>query len=291
MKIVRVMNNNVVGALDEKGREIIVLGKGIGFQKHAGDLVEESKIEKIFCLPEQLSEPTKSQFEKLVEEIPYEYVAYADEIIKEATKTLGKKLNKNIYITLTDHLHFAIERYRQNIHFQNALLWEVKKFYSKEYALGLKALELLKEKEGVELAVDEAAFIALHIVNAEMDGNMTQTLGMPGMLKDMLNIVRYTFQMELDDDSLSYERFVTHLKFFIQRAVNRQYYPSEDAELYELYRNKVPKCYDCARKIKKYMEEKTGLEVTEEEVMYLTIHISRVIRQNSTDRGTDRTTE
>lgn len=291
MKIVRVMNNNAVGSLDEEGREIIVLGKGIGFQRHAGDPVEESKIEKIFCLPEHLSEPTKSQFEKLVEEIPYEYVTYADEIIRDASGTLGKKLNKNIYITLTDHLHFAIERYRHNIQFQNALLWEVKKFYSREYEIGLKALALLKEKEGVDLAVDEAAFIALHIVNAEMDGNMTQTLGMPGMLKDMLNIVRYTFQMELDDDSLSYERFVTHLKFFIQRAVNRQYYPSEDAELYELYMKKVPKCYECARKIKKYMEEKTGTEVTDEEVMYLTIHISRVIRQNSTDRSTDSTTE
>lgn len=209
MKIVKIMNNNVVDALDEREREIIVLGKWIGFQKHAEDLVEESRIEKIFRLPEQ----SKSQFEKLVEEIPYEYVKYTDEIVRESTEILGKKLNKNIYITLTDHLHFAIERYRQNIHFQNALLWEVKKFYSREYEIGLKALELLKKKEGVELSVDEAAFIALHIVNAEMDGNMTQTLGMPGMLKDMVNIVRYTFQVELDEDSLSYERFVTHLKF------------------------------------------------------------------------------
>jgi len=283
MKIVKVMNNNVVDALDERDREIIVLGRGIGYQKHPGDTVEEFRIEKIFRLPEQ----SKSQFEKLVEEIPYEYVKYTDEIVREATEVLGKKLNKNIYITLTDHLHFAIERYRQNICFQNALLWEVKKFYSREYAVGLKALKLLKEKEDVELSVDEAAFIALHIVNAEMDGNMTQTLGTPGMLKDMLNIVRYTFHMELDEDSLSYERFVTHLKFFIQRALNRQYYPSEEAELYELYKKKVPKCYDCARKIKKYMEEKTGTEVTDEEVMYLTIHISRVIRQNSIDAETE----
>lgn len=279
MKIVKVMNNNVVNALDERKREIIVLGKGIGFKKHAGDLVEKSRIEKIFRLPEQ----SKSQFEKLVDEIPYEYVKYTDEIVGKASESLGRKLNKNIYITLTDHLHFAIERHRRNIHFQNALLWEVKKFYSEEYAIGLEALELIRKKEGVELPVDEAAFIALHIVNAEMDGDITQTLGIPGMLKDMVNIVRYTFRIELNEDSLSYERFLTHLKFFIQRAVNRQYYPSEDAELYELYKKKVPKCYDCAKKIKKYMEEKTDTEVTEEEEMYLTIHISRVIRQSGTD--------
>lgn len=277
MKIVKIMNNNVVSALDEKEREIIILGKGIGFQKHTGDVIEESAIEKIFRLPEQ----SKSQFEKLVEEIPYEYVKYTDEIVKEAAETLGKKLNKNIYITLTDHLHFAIERYRQNINFQNALLWEIKKFYSKEYQIGLKALELIKAQEGIELSVDEAAFIALHIVNAEMDGNLSQTIGTPGMLKDMLNIVRYTFRMELDEDSLSYERFVTHLKFFIQRALNRQYYPSEESELYEIYRKKSPKSFECAKKIKKYMEEKTSIEVTDEEILYLTIHISRVIRRNN----------
>lgn len=274
MKIVKIMNNNVVNALDEKNREIIVLGKGIGFQKRKGDEIEVAKVEKVFRLPDQ----SKSQFEKLVEEIPYVYVKYTDEIVKEAEETLGKKLNKNIYITLTDHLHFAIERYRKNIIFQNALLWEIKKFYGKEYNIGLKVLELLKEQENVELSVDEAAFIALHIVNAEMDGDLSQTISMPGMIKDMLDIVRYTFQMDLDEDSLSYERFVTHLKFFIQRAINRQYYPDEDNELYELFQKKSPKAHDCAKKIKKYMEKKTDTEVTDEELMYLTVHIDRVIR-------------
>lgn len=277
MKIVKVMNNNAVSARDEENCEIVVLGKGIGFQKLTGDDIEESKIEKIF----RLSKQSKSQFEKLVEEIPYEFVEYTDEIVREAAETLGKKLNKNIYITLTDHLYYAIERYRENICFQSALLWEIKKFYGREYEIGIRALELLKEKEGVELPVDEAAFIALHIVNAEMDGDLLQTAGMPAMIKDMLNIVRLTFQMELDEDSLSYERFVTHLKFFIQRSLKSQYYPSDELDFYELYRKKAPKSYECARKLKIYMEEKTGTEVTDEELMYLTVHISRVVNRNS----------
>mgnify|MGYP002509796356 FL=1 len=283
MKIAKIMNNNVVSALDEGNREIIVLGKGIGFQKHNGDLIDEAKVEKIF----RLSEPARSKFEKLVEEIPYEYVSYTDEIVREATETLGMELNKNIYITLTDHLHFAIERYRRNITFQNALLWEIKRFYSREYEVGLKAVELLKEREGVALSVDEAAFIALHIVNAEMDINLSRTLSVPGMIKDLLNIVRYTFHVDLDEESLSYERFVTHLKFFIQRTLKRQCYPTEELELYELYRKKAPKSYECAKKIKKYMEEKTDTEVTDEEMMYLTVHISRVIKETGAEAGAE----
>ena len=283
MKIAKIMNNNVVSALDEGNREIIVLGKGIGFQKHNGDLIDEAKVEKIF----RLSEPARSKFEKLVEEIPYEYVSYTDEIVREATETLGMELNKNIYITLTDHLHFAIERYRRNITFQNALLWEIKRFYSREYEVGLKAVELLKEREGVALSVDEAAFIALHIVNAEMDINLSRTLSVPGMIKDLLNIVRYTFHVDLDEESLSYERFVTHLKFFIQRTLKRQCYPTEELELYELYRKKAPKSYECEKKIKKYMEEKTDTEVTDEEMMYLTVHISRVIKETGAEAGAE----
>ncbi len=283
MKIAKIMNNNVVSALDEGNREIIVLGKGIGFQKHNGDLIDEVKVEKIF----RLSEPARSKFEKLVEEIPYEYVSYTDEIVREATETLGMELNKNIYITLTDHLHFAIERYRRNITFQNALLWEIKRFYSREYEVGLKAVELLKEREGVALSVDEAAFIALHIVNAEMDINLSRTLSVPGMIKDPLNIVRYTFHVDLDEEGLSYERFVTHLKFFIQRTLKRQCYPTEELELYELYRKKAPKSYECAKKIKKYMEEKTDTEVTDEEMMYLTVHISRVIKETGAEAGAE----
>lgn len=283
MKIAKIMNNNVVSALDEGNREIIVLGKGIGFQKHNGDLIDEVKVEKIF----RLSEPARSKFEKLVEEIPYEYVSYTDEIVREATETLGMELNKNIYITLTDHLHFAIERYRRNITFQNALLWEIKRFYSREYEVGLKAVELLKEREGVALSVDEAAFIALHIVNAEMDINLSRTLSVPGMIKGLLNIVRYTFHVDLDEEGLSYERFVTHLKFFIQRTLKRQCYPTEELELYELYRKKAPKSYECAKKIKKYMEEKTDTEVTDEEMMYLTVHISRVIKETGAEAGAE----
>lgn len=277
MKVRKVINNNVVSALDDKDREIIVLGKGIGFQKTGGDEIEEKRIEKIF----QLSTAANSKFEELVAEIPYEYIKYTDEIVKEATKALGKKLSRNIYITLTDHLHFAIERYRKNILFQNALLWEIKKFYSREFEVGLYAVSLIKEKEGIELSVDEAAFIALHIVNAEMDGDMAYTANAPKMLMDMLNIVKYTFRVTLDEDSLSYERFVTHLKFFIQRAINHSYYPEEESELYNLYRKKCPKAYNCAKKIRKYMEKETGNPVTDEEIMYLTVHISRIIDRDN----------
>lgn len=277
MKVVKVINNNVVSSLDEKEREVIVLGKGIGFHKNPGDTIDDGAVEKVFRLPNA----SQNQFEKLVEEIPYEYVKYVDEIVKYATERLGKKLNKSVYITLTDHISFAIERNRQGINFSNALLWEIRKFYGPEFEIGKHALEILKEGLDVELPIDEAAFIALHIVNAEMDGQIGHAMSMPSMLKDVINIVKYTFQMELDEENLSYERFMTHLKFFLQRAVSNAFYPTDaDDDFYEAIRLKHAKEYSCAQRISSYVAAKTGYTASEEELIYLTVHISRIIRRN-----------
>ncbi|SEW39546.1 BglG family transcription antiterminator LicT [[Clostridium] fimetarium] len=276
MRIIRILNNNVVSSLDEKNNEIVVMGKGIGFQKKQGEEIEDAKIEKIFRMPHT----NASQFERLVEEMPYEQVKVADEIIGYAKDTLGKKLNKNIYITLTDHLNFALERQKQGITFQNALLWEIERFYNIEFQIGCKAIEIIKERLNVELTKDEAGFFALHIVNAEMDiGDMHQAMEMPGIIKDILNIVKYTFGIEIDENTLSYERFITHLKFFVQRAVTNQCYPTDDEEFVKSQINKFPQAYGCAVRIKEYMQKKMKYDTGEEELMYLTMHISRIVRR------------
>lgn len=280
MQILRVINNNVISSLDAEKREVVVMGRGIGFQKKAGDTIEDEKIEKVFHLPREHT----NQYERLVSDMPYEHIKMAEEIIQYAGKTLNRHLNKNIYITLTDHLNFAVERQKQGVIFQNALLWETKKFYKEEFEIGLKAIELVREKIGVVLPEDEAGFIALHIVNAEMDGDIKQAGSMPEMIKDMLNIVRYTFGIEIDESTLSYERFVTHLKFFLQRAVQGVCYDNEDPELSESIRKRYTKEYACARKIRDYVRQRIDYVVSEEELTYLTMHIARIIRRDRAER-------
>ncbi len=53
-----------------------------------------------------------------------EYMELSEKIIQYAKHKLGKKLNDSIYISLTDHIHFAIERYNLNLPIKNELLWE-----------------------------------------------------------------------------------------------------------------------------------------------------------------------
>lgn len=273
MQIIKVINNNVISSEDDKGKEIVVMGKGIGFGKKAGEEIEETKIEKVFSLPDE----STSQFMQVVKDMPYEYIRTAELVIAYARETLGYHLSKNIYVTLTDHLGYAIERKRQGIVVANELSWEMKKFYNAEFQVGLKALDIVKQELDVELPEDEAGFIAMHLVNAQMGGQMNQSRNMPAMIKDILNIVRYTFQVELDEKSLSYERFVTHLRFFVQRVISREDSERNDEEFDQLIADRFPHSYECAQKIKNYMKKKLDYEVSDVEISYLAVHIHRVI--------------
>ena len=273
MQIIKVINNNVISSEDEKGKEIVVMGKGIGFGKKAGEEIDETKIEKVFSLPDE----STSQFMQVVKDMPYEYIRTAELVIAYARETLGYHLSKNIYVTLTDHLGYAIERKRQGIVVANELSWEMKKFYNAEFQVGLKALDIVKQELDVELPEDEAGFIAMHLVNAQMGGQMNQSRNMPAMIKDILNIVRYTFQVELDEKSLSYERFVTHLRFFVQRVISREDSERNDEEFDQLIADRFPRSYECAQKIKSYMKKKLDYEVSDVEISYLAVHIHRVI--------------
>ena len=109
--------------------------------------------------------------------------------------------------------------------------------------MGLYALRLIKERLDVELPEDEAGYIALHFVNAEYGTNIKDAFRFPNQLKDILQITSDELGIVLDERTLHYERFVTHLKFLLQRVYRRELLPNEENELAELMRTKYPKEY------------------------------------------------
>lgn len=272
MKILKVINNNVASAYDEDGKEIVVMGKGIAFQKRSGDKLDESLIEKKYSLPDE----STSKFESLVKDMPYEHITTASRIISYAGEVLSIPLNQNIYITLTDHLNFAIERVRQGIFIENALLWEIKRFYPEEFQIGMKALDIVERDLGITLSEDEAGFFALHIVNARMGGDMHKTMDLPRIIKDITNVVNYTFGKIPNESNLYYERFVTHLKFFLERVMKGIDYEEGNDDFNEIVRKKYPESYRCALRIRSYLKARLQYDVPDEEVTYLTMHIQRI---------------
>lgn len=273
MIVHKVLNNNIVSSLDERGREVLLVGRGLGWQAKPGEAIDKKKIDKIFRMDTGAS---TEKLKQLFLEVDVEVIELSARIIDYARETLKKKLNKNVYITLTDHISFAIERMKQGITFRNALQWETSKLYPAEYAIGLYALELIQKTMQVEFPKDEAGSIALHIVNAEYDCNMNYTQQMTEIIQNSLNIVRYAFHMEFDEQSLDYQRFTTHLLFFAQRALDHKLMDGGPDEMYELMKKKNPRQFRCAEKIQDYLKKQYNFTLTAEEITFLTVHIVRV---------------
>lgn len=275
MKITRIFNNNAICAVNPRRQELILLGSGIGFEKKKGDPVDIEKIEKEFFLK---SKNVAGKLYALLAQIPMEYMSVSESIIKDAKEELGVELNENIYITLTDHISFAVTRYLNGLEFKNALLWEIKKFYSSEYKVALKALETINNQFNVKLLDDEAGAIALHIVNAELGSEMEETVEITQLIQKVLNIVRYHFKVDFNDDSLHYIRFITHLKFFAYRLFKTRSTPVEnnDTEFQEIIKAKYKEEYQCSLKIADQIRHYYQKDLTEEDLVYLSVHIRRV---------------
>lgn len=271
--IEKVINNNIISAYEKSGAEVIVMGRGIGFKKKQGEIVPADQISKIFRIK---SRTLTEQFKELLANMPLERVRISDEIISHAKDHLKLKLNQSIYVTLTDHINFAIERVSQGIEPQNALLWEIKRFYPQEFQLGIYALELIHDRLGILLPEDEAGFIALHFVNAEYGTDIRDAVKFPDQMQAIVDIVERDLGILLDESSLHYERFMTHIKFLIQRIYRKELLFSEDRELSLLMQRKYPREYQCSVKVAEYIMQATGSRLSEEEIMYLSVHIRRV---------------
>lgn len=271
--IEKVINNNIISAYEKSGAEVIVMGRGISFKKKQGEVVPADQISKIFRIK---SRTLTEQFKELLANMPLERVRISDEIISHAKDHLKLKLNQSIYVTLTDHINFAIERVSQGIEPQNALLWEIKRFYPQEFQLGIYALELIHDRLGILLPEDEAGFIALHFVNAEYGTDIRDAVKFPDQMQAIVDIVERDLGILLDESSLHYERFMTHIKFLIQRIYRKELLSSEDRELSLLMQRKYPREYQCSVKVAEYIMQATGSRLSEEEIMYLSVHIRRV---------------
>lgn len=275
MKVKKVINNNIVQSTDEFGKDVLVIGKALGFKKKPGDAIDQTLIEKVYTSNKDM--PT-NKLTELLAKVELEHVQVANEIINFAKASLGKKLSENIYLTLTDHIDYAIERYHNGLPIKNALLWEIKRFYNHEFLIGKEALNIIEAKLGIKLPEDEAGFIALHIVNAELDmSQVSEVSNMTKIIQNILNIIKYHYKIDLDKYSLNYERFITHLKFFIHRLYRGVELESDkDAGFLFILKERYKDEYQCALKIRDYIMKEFHRDLKEDEMIYLTIHIRRI---------------
>lgn len=277
MVIGKILNNNVVVSTNDAGEEVIYMGSGIAFKKKIGDVIDDAFVEKEFVLKDSF---TANQFQQLFADIPAEEVEAVKQVVDEAEQVLGVELSPNIYLTLTDHIHYALMRAREGIEIPNPLLFETRKFYPKEYAIAAKAVERFEKNFGVSLPEAEKGFIAFHIVNSEQaNGTMETTMQAVEIVRDVLAIISRFYGKVFNPDSLNYQRITTHLHYFAQRYLSDDLSGEKDEFLFELIQAKYPKAFQTVQRINEYLIKTYGKPIGESEMIYLTIHIERVVNE------------
>ena len=91
MRIENVINNNIVSAFDDTGRELVLMGRGLGFGGRPGQPVDEKKVEKVFRIK---SRDTADQLKELLADMPLERAQISADIISFAKSNLNLKLNR-----------------------------------------------------------------------------------------------------------------------------------------------------------------------------------------------------
>ncbi|MGN0983804.1 MAG: BglG family transcription antiterminator LicT [Gemmiger sp.] len=277
MRIKKVINNNILCAIDEKGREMIVSGKGIGFKRRVGEFIDEAQVDKIYRMEEKNDQ---RRLRELVEQIPIEHLELTERLVREIREQINLPLNESLIITLADHISFAIQRKNQGIEFHNPLAGSILCYYPTEYQLGQHCLQTIEEQFQVTLHPDEASFIALHIVNAELNTQMSQMEDMTRLLDGCIRVTEFYYRIKFDRNSLDFSRFVIHLRYLAQRLYQNKALTDTDGEEDVLFRELIKRnCkehYECAGRIAAYIEANHDKTISEEEKIYITIHLKRL---------------
>lgn len=276
MKIVKKLNNNVALALNDKDEEIIVVGKGLGFRKTPYILEDIFLIEKKYVIPQT----TKAS--QILDSIPNEVIRVTEQVIRSGYIELNMEFNVDILLTLSDHINFAVQRSKEDIKIRSPLQWEIKHLYPKEYTIGCNSLDIIEKEIGVRLNRNEATFIALHFINAQIGKqDMTETTKITTMMGEILNLIKYKFKIEFYEDSFEFTRFVTHIRYFIMRQVSSKPLDNENNDMFVLMKDKLIEELDCVHIIEKHLEKNYGWKCTNDEKLYLMLHIQRIRKQNN----------
>jgi len=271
LKIKKILNNNAV-LVGKDGKDFIWIGTGLGFKMKPGQAADETKIEKVFVLHKQSSD----RLIQLLENIPIQYASLADDIISYGKERLAYRLSDSIYISLTDHLFTLIKLKKEGISINNRLSWEIRKFYPNEFSIGEYAIDLIEQKTAFELDEAEVSNIAMHFINAQINDNSEQMEDIQALtkkIKDILSLIRIHNRIAIDEDSLAFERFVTHLRFFFKRLENSSTHEDIGNPLLVHVVDKYPKAYETTRLIEDYL----NTTLYDDEQLYLTLHVQKLI--------------
>lgn len=274
MEILRVFNNNVVLARDDRGRDVVLLGRGVGFKARPGSPVDPGSVARTF-VPADSRDP--DHIAGLLAEIDPDHVRLVTESLAAAGFERALVDKPTVVIALADHVGFALKRSETGLHVEYPMVAEVINLYPDEYARGLALLKAVNARAPVALPDSEAVALAMHLVNAGFTGgDLAYTYTMTGVIQQMVAIIETTYSIRLDPGSVNLGRFITHLRYLFVRIHDHKQLDDTHSAVGAVIREAYPEALQCAQRLADLTELRLGSPLTDDEVSYLTLHVARL---------------
>lgn len=272
----KVLNNNVVISVDESGQERVLMGRGLGFQLKPTDQVDPAKVEKTFILD---SAADAAHARQLLTDVPYAIVEAVTRAIDEAERHLGRNLGRRIPLAVIDHIQYVLERLDEGIRIPTTSMPELRVLHPQEFAAATRMADSISGSLGRELPDEEQVFLTMHLLNATRDEPNGTAALLFRRVQHVVTTVETGLGVRLDVESPDYARFVLHVQFLLQRLVSKSMLRSTDTSFFEFAKHSYPRSYAIAQEVKAYVTAATGSELTDEELLYLIVHVERLAGQ------------
>ena len=267
--VIKALNNNMV-LIKEQGVEKILLAKGIGFNKKFGDILENNlEVDKVFSIEDKKNQ---ENLKEVYNRVDGEFVAICEEALAEISEELGEELNETIHIGLIDHLAIAMKRLKNKEQINNPFIVEIETLYSVEFEMAKKIVNKLQDKYEIDFPEGEIGFITLHIHSARNGKMLSNSIKYSYLSNKIIIYIEEKFNSKIDKRSLDYARFLSHVRFTIERVLTDTVLKND---LTEIIKKSYPISYEIAEGASKIIEETLDKKVCDDEVAYIAMHVER----------------
>lgn len=270
MKLLKKINNNFVLGTDAKGEKIIIEGKGIGFYKMPCELTDFKIITRTYY-------GYSDTYIDLLQNIPQEIIDVANSIYEYFISKVHCLVNPNLPFILADHINFAIARMTKNINVSFPMYYDLMQLYPIEYEVGEYAMKLINSKLHIVLPHNEISGIMLNLINSEANSKeYSDKKNIEIYIKEIISIIEENMDVTIDENSFNYARFVSHVEYLLKRIDEKVEISSDNKYIYKTLNEQFPKTSKCVDKISIYLESNEGSCLSEEEKLYLILHVNRL---------------
>lgn len=282
--VVKRINNNALLCVDDAGHQVVALGRGLA-RAAIGEKLDLDLVDHTFY-------DVEPRYVELMRDLSLDYLEVGAQIADIARSMLTYELSPNIEVALADHIQFAVQRMQEHIYLSAPLAYDLQQNYPVEYKIAQWSIRLINRQFQTNLPNNEIAGIAMCIINGAYSSagatSSDAARAQDDLMEEIARIVEDVMGFPIDREGFGFARFATHVQYLIRRVASGEAIESENSGMYAMASHENPAASACVEAIAALLKSVYANDLTEEEKLYLILHINRICTRSGAETPLDR---